>query len=180
MGWDLLLTFSFYWLKALSAGWLAISVYQKPLLGAQYVALLHHQSWNWEFVTDIVCTSVPAYHRDKIKTAVSWSNQDAFLSANTRTAHLFWAYFQLLLLSLCSFGQMNSKDRQGSVSRADLANATLVTITNNIGSIAKMCAINEKIEKVCDFTVQGMKWYTIVIKRQLILPNMEMVLPALI
>lgn len=44
---------------------------------------------------------------------------------------------------------MNSKDRQGSVSRADLANATLVTITNNIGSIAKMCAINEKIEKVC-------------------------------
>lgn len=43
---------------------------------------------------------------------------------------------------------MNSKDRQSSVSRADLANATLVTITNNIGSIAKMCAINEKIEKV--------------------------------
>lgn len=47
-----------------------------------------------------------------------------------------------------SFGQMNTKDRQASVSRADLANATLVTITNNIGSIAKMCAINEKIEKV--------------------------------
>ncbi|XP_037032518.1 pantothenate kinase 3 isoform X1 [Bradysia coprophila] len=51
-------------------------------------------------------------------------------------------------LVAASFGQMNSKDRQGSVSRADLANATLVTITNNIGSIAKMCAINEKIEKV--------------------------------
>lgn len=47
-----------------------------------------------------------------------------------------------------SFGQMNVKDKQGSVSKADLANATLVTITNNIGSIAKMCAINEKIEKV--------------------------------
>lgn len=44
---------------------------------------------------------------------------------------------------------MNIKDRQASVSKADLANATLVTITNNIGSIAKMCAINEKIEKVC-------------------------------
>lgn len=44
---------------------------------------------------------------------------------------------------------MNTKDRQANVSRADLANATLVTITNNIGSIAKMCAINEKIEKVC-------------------------------
>lgn len=43
---------------------------------------------------------------------------------------------------------MNLKDKQSSVSRADLANATLVTITNNIGSIAKMCAINEKIEKV--------------------------------
>lgn len=43
---------------------------------------------------------------------------------------------------------MNIKERQSSVSRADLANATLVTITNNIGSIAKMCAINEKIEKV--------------------------------
>lgn len=43
---------------------------------------------------------------------------------------------------------MNTKERRTSVSREDLANATLVTITNNIGSIAKMCAINEKIEKV--------------------------------
>ena len=44
---------------------------------------------------------------------------------------------------------MNTKERRISVSKEDLANATLVTITNNIGSIAKMCAINEKIEKVC-------------------------------
>lgn len=47
-----------------------------------------------------------------------------------------------------SFGQMNSKNRRASVSKEDLANATLVTITNNIGSIARMCASNEKIEKV--------------------------------
>lgn len=43
---------------------------------------------------------------------------------------------------------MNSKDRRNAVSREDLARATLVTITNNIGSIARMCAVNEKIERV--------------------------------
>lgn len=47
-----------------------------------------------------------------------------------------------------SFGQMNGKERRGSVSKEDLANATLVTITNNIGSIAKLCAMNQEIEKV--------------------------------
>ncbi|GLV33307.1 fumble [Carabus blaptoides fortunei] len=47
-----------------------------------------------------------------------------------------------------SFGQMNSKERRSNISREDLARATLVTITNNIGSIARMCALNEKIEKV--------------------------------
>ncbi|XP_076250494.1 pantothenate kinase 3 fbl isoform X1 [Rhynchophorus ferrugineus] len=47
-----------------------------------------------------------------------------------------------------SFGQMNSRDRRSKVSRQDLARATLVTITNNIGSIARMCAIQEKVEKV--------------------------------
>lgn len=47
-----------------------------------------------------------------------------------------------------SFGQMNSKERRTSVTREDLANATLVTITNNIGLIARMCAVNEKIDKV--------------------------------
>jgi type II pantothenate kinase len=48
----------------------------------------------------------------------------------------------------CSFGQMISNERRDSVSREDLARATLVTITNNIGSIARMCAMNEGIEKV--------------------------------
>ncbi|KAI5705699.1 hypothetical protein M8J75_000998 [Diaphorina citri] len=47
-----------------------------------------------------------------------------------------------------SFGHMNSKEKRESVSREDLARATLVTITNNIGSIARMSAINENINKV--------------------------------
>lgn len=49
---------------------------------------------------------------------------------------------------LFSFGQMNSKERRNAVTKEDLARATLVTITNNIGSIARMCAVNEKIERV--------------------------------
>jgi len=47
-----------------------------------------------------------------------------------------------------SFGQMNSTERRNAVTKEDLARATLVTITNNIGSIARMCAVNEKIERV--------------------------------
>lgn len=42
-----------------------------------------------------------------------------------------------------SFGNMMSKDKRESVSKEDLARATLVTITNNIGSITRMCALNE-------------------------------------
>lgn len=48
-----------------------------------------------------------------------------------------------------SFGHMNSSDRRETVSNADLARATLVTITNNIGSIARMSATAQNIEKVC-------------------------------
>ncbi|XP_049319860.1 pantothenate kinase 1a isoform X1 [Astyanax mexicanus] len=47
-----------------------------------------------------------------------------------------------------SFGHMMSKEKRDSISKEDLARATLVTITNNIGSIARMCAVNEKIERV--------------------------------
>lgn len=54
----------------------------------------------------------------------------------------------LSFLNVCSFGQMNLKDRRKTVTKEDLANATLVTITNNIGSIARMCAVNEKLERV--------------------------------
>lgn len=35
------------------------------------------------------------------------------------------------------------KEKRESVSKEDLARATLVTITNNIGSVARMCAVNE-------------------------------------
>lgn len=35
------------------------------------------------------------------------------------------------------------KEKRESVSKEDLARAILVTITNNIGSIARMCAVNE-------------------------------------
>ncbi|XP_045457040.1 pantothenate kinase 3 [Melitaea cinxia] len=47
-----------------------------------------------------------------------------------------------------SFGHMCSAERRARVSRADLARATLVTITNNIGSIARLCASNERLERV--------------------------------
>ncbi|XP_074041008.1 pantothenate kinase 3 fbl isoform X3 [Leptinotarsa decemlineata] len=50
--------------------------------------------------------------------------------------------------ALCSFGQMNSEERRNKVSKQDLARATLVTITNNIGSIARMCAKQERIDRV--------------------------------
>ena len=45
---------------------------------------------------------------------------------------------------------MCSAERRAKVSREDLARATLVTITNNIGSIARLCASNEKLERVSD------------------------------
>ncbi|XP_013873476.1 pantothenate kinase 2, mitochondrial isoform X2 [Austrofundulus limnaeus] len=47
-----------------------------------------------------------------------------------------------------SFGNMMCKEKRESVSKEDLARATLVTITNNIGSITRMCALNENIERV--------------------------------
>ncbi|XP_069756707.1 pantothenate kinase 3-like isoform X3 [Narcine bancroftii] len=47
-----------------------------------------------------------------------------------------------------SFGHMMSKEKRDSISKEDLARATLVTITNNIGSIARMCALNENIDRV--------------------------------
>ncbi|KAK3731655.1 hypothetical protein RRG08_035326 [Elysia crispata] len=47
-----------------------------------------------------------------------------------------------------SFGQMMSKEKRKSARKEDLARATLVTLTNNIGSIARMCAKTEKIERV--------------------------------
>ena len=43
---------------------------------------------------------------------------------------------------------MSSVEKRQQATPADLARATLVTITNNIGSIARMCAVNEGIERV--------------------------------
>uniref|UniRef100_A0A2P2I0A6 pantothenate kinase n=1 Tax=Hirondellea gigas TaxID=1518452 RepID=A0A2P2I0A6_9CRUS len=47
-----------------------------------------------------------------------------------------------------SFGNMNVESRRQKISREDLACATLVTITNNIGSIARMVADNHNIDRV--------------------------------
>ncbi|KAI0213309.1 Pantothenate kinase 1 [Lamellibrachia satsuma] len=47
-----------------------------------------------------------------------------------------------------SFGHMISQERRKTASKSDLARATLVTITNNIGSIARMCAIQQGIQNV--------------------------------
>lgn len=47
-----------------------------------------------------------------------------------------------------SFGQMNLADKRKNARPEDLAKATLVTITNNIGSIARLCARSENSERV--------------------------------
>ncbi len=52
---------------------------------------------------------------------------------------------------------MLAKDKRDSVSKEDLARATLVTITNNIGSIARMSALNEKINRVSLYFQKGKK-----------------------
>lgn len=47
-----------------------------------------------------------------------------------------------------SFGKMCCEQNRSAVSKNDLARAMLITITNNIGSIARMCAVNHKVECV--------------------------------
>ncbi|XP_038070864.1 pantothenate kinase 3-like isoform X2 [Patiria miniata] len=47
-----------------------------------------------------------------------------------------------------SFCCMGIKEKREAASKKDLARATLVTITNNIGSIAGMTALNEGIERI--------------------------------
>ena len=41
---------------------------------------------------------------------------------------------------LFSFGFMMDEEKRAAASKEDLAKATLVTITNNIGAITMMCA----------------------------------------
>lgn len=47
----------------------------------------------------------------------------------------------LVLISCCSFGHMTNPDRRKDVRPEDLAKASLVTVTNNIAAIARMCAM---------------------------------------
>uniref|UniRef100_A0A2I3HM69 Pantothenate kinase 3 n=1 Tax=Nomascus leucogenys TaxID=61853 RepID=A0A2I3HM69_NOMLE len=47
-----------------------------------------------------------------------------------------------------SFRNMIYKEKRESVSEEDLARGTLVTITNNFSSVARICAVNEKINRV--------------------------------
>ena len=46
-----------------------------------------------------------------------------------------------------SFGQMNIGERAGEATKEDLARATLMMITNNIGSIARLCCKSEDIKR---------------------------------
>ena len=41
---------------------------------------------------------------------------------------------------VCSFGHMANGEKRKNARPEDLAKATLVTVTNNIGAIARMCA----------------------------------------
>ena len=47
-----------------------------------------------------------------------------------------------------SFGHMNCSSKVKNARPEDLARATLVTLTNNIGSLARLCAKAEGIERV--------------------------------
>ena len=47
-----------------------------------------------------------------------------------------------------SFGQMNLSEKRKEASPEDLAKATLITITNNIGSITRLCAQAENLDRV--------------------------------
>ena len=49
--------------------------------------------------------------------------------------------FNIIISSaLCSFGLMMQPEKRQEARPEDLAKATLVTVTNNIGAIARMCA----------------------------------------
>ena len=62
---------------------------------------------------------------------------------------MFKLLYNLFNFSVASsFGQMNLEEKRNGATREDLAKATLITITNNIGSIARLCARAENIERV--------------------------------
>ena len=51
-------------------------------------------------------------------------------------------------LTFHPIGQMNLLDKRKEASPEDLAKATLITITNNIGSISRLCAQAENLDRV--------------------------------
>jgi len=62
-----------------------------------------------------------------------------------------------------SFGQMNIEERSAGASKEDLARATLMMITNNIGSIARLCCKSENAER-CVFVGNFLRINTIAMK----------------
>jgi len=59
-----------------------------------------------------------------------------------------------------SFGQMNLPDKVAGATKEDLARATLMMITNNIGSIARLCCRSEGVER-CVFVGNFLRINTI-------------------
>ena len=47
-----------------------------------------------------------------------------------------------------SFGQMNIAEKAAGASKEDLARATLMMITNNIGALARLCCKSEGTDRV--------------------------------
>ena len=47
-----------------------------------------------------------------------------------------------------SFGNMNLDDKRAEAKKEDLAKACLITVTNNVGSIALLCARISKVERI--------------------------------
>lgn len=100
-------------------------------------------------VTAAVCPKVWSIKQDDKRVFFSFSKKvKAFPAGIMRSACQFmFTSFHMSShtggLFFYSFGHMMSKEKRDSISKEDLARATLVTITNNIGSIARMCAVNE-------------------------------------
>ena len=46
-----------------------------------------------------------------------------------------------------SFGQMNIEEKAAGASKEDLARATLMMITNNIGALARLCCKSEGTDR---------------------------------
>lgn len=47
-----------------------------------------------------------------------------------------------------SFGNMNLDEKRAEAKKEDLAKACLITVTNNVGSIALLCAQISKVERI--------------------------------